>query len=59
MEALKRAIVSFEDNTDDIENVLYKEYLKTAIASTIQADTQLPREFCEKVVDLIYLSEDC
>jgi hypothetical protein len=59
MWALKRAITSFEENTDDVENVLYKEYLKPSIAATIVADTGLPREFVDKVVEVIYLSEDC
>ena len=59
MKNLKRVIECFENQTQDIEDVLYKPYLKTASISHITTDTGLPKEFVSKVVELIYLSEDC
>lgn len=59
MKALKEVITLFEEVTEDIENVLDKEYLKDAIAGTIYAEApHLPYAFVREAVAMIYLSED-
>ncbi len=54
VEKLKRVIESYEYHTQDIDECLKKPYLKVAVVSYIVYDTELPKNFVEKVVELIY-----
>jgi hypothetical protein len=58
MQQIIRVIREFEDITTDIENVLGKPFLKTAIVSHIKRATKLPEEFVREVVEVIYLSDN-
>ena len=58
MNKIKKMIELFEYNTEDIENVLYKPFLKTAIISHITEQTKYPKSFVKSFVDLVFLSED-
>lgn len=54
-----RVLESFDFYTQDIEKVLEKSWLKTAIVSHITKDLcghGIPKSFVKKTVDLIYLS---
>ena len=55
-----RVLESFEFYTQDIENVLDKDWLKTAIVSHITLDLcghGITRSFVKKIVDLVYQSD--
>ncbi len=58
MKKLQAIMDSFQYHSQDVENVLHKPWLKTALCSHIERDTGAPRGYVEKVVNVIYESED-
>ena len=58
LKPIYRVLESFKYTTKDVNDVLNKEWLKTAIISHIQHDTGYPKEYIEKIVELIYLTPD-
>ena len=58
IQAIYRIIEAFEYLTDDIDSPLDKKWLKVAIVSHIAGDSPYPKEYIEKVIDIIYLSND-
>ena len=58
MKKLQNIIDSFQYHTQSVEDVLYKPWLKTALVSHIERDTGAPKRYIQKVVNVIYESED-
>ena len=56
---IEQLTISFNYYTQDIDDVLAKEFLITAIISHLTKDTDLPKEVVTKFVHLVYLTDHC